>query len=329
MRRLVLVPLDGESLAERALTLAVLLAETLGADLDLLRVVAAEEPAVADARAAEYLTRIAETDVHQRLHVSTRTMRGSPAQCIVREASAEHVSMVVMATHARSGVRRAVLGSVAEYVVAHAPAPTVLVRAGTRSQDRLETLLVAIDGSSGAPLDGVIQLARASGARIVLLRVVAPEETCIWQWQRGPVLDEPQTVMAARMQLNDVARRMCEKGIVAEVRVAIGAAAPTINSVASAIHADLIVMSTHARTGAQRAVQGSVTDAVVRTADRPVLVWRLIPPRPGEVKQLDLYHVFQHGVPHPLPLSIPEPLDKVQHAHGTPRWGHLAGKVTR
>jgi nucleotide-binding universal stress UspA family protein len=323
MRRTLLVPLDGRPLAETALPPAVMLARTLGAELDLLRVASADEPVIADAHALAYLEQIAaEVDS---LPVSIHLMRGTAGECIARHAATQDVGMVVMATHARSGVRRAVLGSIAEYVIAHAPSPTMLVRAGMHREPRLDTLLVAIGATCGAPLPMVTELARAAGARIVLLRVVAPEETCMWQSQRGPILDEPEVVVTARMHLNDLACRLRDAGVVAEGRVAIGAPERIINSLAAAIDADLIVMTTHAWRGAQRIVLGSVTDAVVRTADRPVLVCRMIPPPAGQVRQIDLFHALQHRPGRFVLPSIPEPLDRVQHASGSPHWGHLAG----
>jgi nucleotide-binding universal stress UspA family protein len=53
-----------------------------------------------------------------------------------------------------------------------------------------------------------------------------------------------------------------------------GMAADTINATAADVDADVVVMSTHAYTGPLRAVVGSVADAVLRTAGRPVLLVR-------------------------------------------------------
>jgi nucleotide-binding universal stress UspA family protein len=208
-------------------------------------------------------------------------MYGDPGECIVREATAEHVVMVVMTTHARSGMRRAVVGSVAEYVVAHSPAPTLLVRGGCRLTPQLKTVLLAIDNSVAAALLTTIELARACGARVVLFRAVDFDATYVWQWSRGPVLEEPQAVVTAWQQLNDLATRMRGDGVSTEARVQIGETVPTIVSVAADVGADLIVMTTHARTGAQRAIQGSVADAVMRLASQPVLLSRLVPPPPA------------------------------------------------
>jgi hypothetical protein len=52
----------------------------------------------------------------------------------------------------------------------------------------------------------------------------------------------------------------------------LGGVAESIHRVADEVDADLVVMSTHALTGAARVFLGSMADTVVRTAARPVLV---------------------------------------------------------
>jgi nucleotide-binding universal stress UspA family protein len=294
-------------LAETALPLAGLLAKTLDAGLELLRVVPVESPSGAESHARAYLDRIASDNVSEGMVAEARVLRGSPADCIVREAAAQHVWLIVMTTHARSGLRRAALGSVAEHVVAHSPAPTVLLRDTKISTPRLRTLLMTVDGSCAAPLALITELAKEAGARVILLRVVAIEETYVWQWRRGPVLEEPQAVAIARQQLTDLVTRLRAAGVTSDAHVAIGSPAATIRSVAAEVDADLIAMATHARTGAERAMLGSVADAVVRTSGRPVLVCRLIPPPPGKPRPIDVVHELQHKQPRLVPLSIPEP----------------------
>ena len=53
---------------------------------------------------------------------------GDPAAAIVRLAKEEKVDLIVMGTHGRSGLSRALLGSVAEAVVRRAPCPVLMVK---------------------------------------------------------------------------------------------------------------------------------------------------------------------------------------------------------
>ena len=54
---------------------------------------------------------------------------GITAEQIVRVAKSKRAEVIVMGTHGRSGIKRAILGSVAERVVATAPCPVMTVRA--------------------------------------------------------------------------------------------------------------------------------------------------------------------------------------------------------
>jgi nucleotide-binding universal stress UspA family protein len=298
----VLVPLDGSPLAEAALPLASLLADTLEAKLDLLRVVAhggPEEQAAVDYLASFHLQGAA-------IHVR----QGAAAEGIVQHARSEHASLVVMTTHARSGLERAVLGSVTAEVIARSPSPTVVLR-GRSSDPRLRSLLVAIGGMSAAPLSSVTELARRAGARVCLLRVVTAEETMVWQrqwqWAGGPALEEPDAVIEARQQLTDLAAGVSAAGIEVDTRVLVGPVVPIIDAVADQISADLIVMTTHARLGVARAMQGSFADAVVHSTLRPVLLCRLVPMPPEQARALDVLHALQHRQAPLVPQSMVEP----------------------
>jgi nucleotide-binding universal stress UspA family protein len=56
-----------------------------------------------------------------------------PAAKIVEFANREHVDMIVLGTHGRSGFGHLLMGSVAESVVRHAHCPVVTVRQGKSS----------------------------------------------------------------------------------------------------------------------------------------------------------------------------------------------------
>ena len=53
---------------------------------------------------------------------------GSPSLKIVETAEAEHVDLIVMATHGRTGLSHLMVGSVAERVVRTAPCPVLTIR---------------------------------------------------------------------------------------------------------------------------------------------------------------------------------------------------------
>ena len=138
-KRTILVPLDGSELAEAVLPHVEALAEQNGVepvDVVLLRV--SESPVMSDhyfsnipetrEEIEKYLARVEKRLQKAGLSVQSRVLTGEPAEQIVDYASASPFSLVVMSTHARSGLSRWVLGSVAMKVVSGVCSPILLVR---------------------------------------------------------------------------------------------------------------------------------------------------------------------------------------------------------
>jgi nucleotide-binding universal stress UspA family protein len=59
--------------------------------------------------------------------VITRVLEGSPGPALCRFASETSANAIVVGTRGRGGFKRAVLGSVSDYVVRNAPCPVVVV----------------------------------------------------------------------------------------------------------------------------------------------------------------------------------------------------------
>jgi nucleotide-binding universal stress UspA family protein len=134
----IMVPLDMSELAARAIETATMLAVALGSRLvvfsavgaqerDALRRFAAREHMALEEAADSYLTRAiapvpadVETEVHHR-------MSSHAAEAILDFVRDEHISMIVMASHGQSGVRRWPLGSTSEKVLRSSPVPVLIV----------------------------------------------------------------------------------------------------------------------------------------------------------------------------------------------------------
>ncbi|HEX6534981.1 MAG TPA: universal stress protein [Gemmatimonadaceae bacterium] len=139
------------------------------------------------------------------------------------------------------------------------------------------SLLVPLDGSSAAEaaLHGAAEIARRSRATLHLVRVHRPvrraEITELALYSDRLFADEVN-------YLRGVAARLESRwGISVSVAVEDEPVAPAIAARATAVGADLIVMTTHGRTGFRRAWIGSVADDVVRHAAVPVLLSRVSP----------------------------------------------------
>lgn len=127
---IILVPLDGSHYSEAILGTVARLAPALGAQADLLRVVTpADGPRLLpDRQAVElYLQRCAAilTGVMAVIRVE---FADDPARVIIDHARREHVALIAMTTHGRTGRLNQIMGGVCAQVVGSGVAPVVLLR---------------------------------------------------------------------------------------------------------------------------------------------------------------------------------------------------------
>ncbi len=202
----ILVPLDGSTRAEQALSLASRIARYSGGSLLLLRVVNtttavrmfAAEPStiVRDATTIEpllmdavtYLAQIATSSDLNGLKLSVGIVSGTAAECILDTAREQQTEVIVMGSHGYTGPKRWMMGSVAQKVACHSPVPVLIVRDGGYIPsgpypDQSRPLrpikaLVALDGSARAEatLVPTVHLVGAltapAQARVHLLRII-------------------------------------------------------------------------------------------------------------------------------------------------------------
>jgi len=146
----IVVPLDGSPVAEAVLPVAEALAGQCQLPLVLLRVVEPFPFSFVDASgvagvdyqavlnslqeaADSYLGEVSAALRGKNVNVLTEAPMGTPVHEIVRYAQEHSGSLVVMATHGRSGLAKVLLGSVARGVVQHGNTPTLLVRPSSAS----------------------------------------------------------------------------------------------------------------------------------------------------------------------------------------------------
>jgi nucleotide-binding universal stress UspA family protein len=140
-----LVPLDGSQVAELILPTVTEVARAMSAELILFQVPIAYSSGwmtgelylplhgvleTAEEEAQAYLDAVAGRLAAQGLDVTTATASGSVADCIIEYAEANHVHLIAMCTHGRTGLARWTLGSVADRVLRAGSTPILLVRAG-------------------------------------------------------------------------------------------------------------------------------------------------------------------------------------------------------
>jgi nucleotide-binding universal stress UspA family protein len=285
----ILVPLDGSEFSERALPMATSLAQAMESKVILMHAASASvfpgaDPTEAQCQAIEdaesYLAALANGLSEQGLTVEVAAPFGDAAESIVLEVGMRTADLVVMCTHGRSGMGRWIYGSVAEQVLAHSPAPVLLVRPTgeivTLMPERAP-LLVSLDGSAfaEAALSHAVALARAFGGPILLVRALE-QPVISYEYAVTGILYESMEEQRrqAEAYLEGVAQRLRSDGLNVDTLVWEGWPADVIVHRGMASDARLIVMATHGRTGIARLVLGSVALEVVRRTHLPVLLVR-------------------------------------------------------
>lgn len=146
--RRILVPTDFSDCSQQALALAIEMARSSDADLTIVHT--CEIPAYAYSELSiapgDLLSPVAEI-AQAKLDELVREVRercpgvrgvlklGIPWEQIVATAAEVAADLVVIATHGRSGVAHALVGSVTEKVVRHSPVPVLTVRARPKQRE--------------------------------------------------------------------------------------------------------------------------------------------------------------------------------------------------
>ena len=138
---------------------------------------------------------------------------------------------------------------------------------------KVTTILVPLDGSAlaEAALAPAIELARANNAKLVLLRATEAHAAPLTDLTEAQVA----AVRGAEEYLDSVRTRINAVELAAvDTSVWYGPPAEAIVEAARFRRADLIVMSSHGRSGVGRLVLGSVAETVLRASTVPILLLR-------------------------------------------------------
>jgi nucleotide-binding universal stress UspA family protein/YHS domain-containing protein len=258
----VLIPYDGGDLSEQAAVMAIELLAQHPLDLVLLRVASDPEGAT---EAEQSLVDVADRLARSPAAVTPVLAFGRPEQEIVRCADQRGADLIAMSTHGRSMMARMLVGSVTDRVIRTSPVPVLVLHPPTMSLSRVSPptarklrVLAPVDGSRSAEeaVEMAISLLQPELVEVTLLTTIALA---------------PLQAMAGDL-LELLAERLRERGVTVSAQLVRGDAADQITRLATDGSYDLVVMSTHGHGLLARTLLGSTTDAVVRTAEVPVLV---------------------------------------------------------
>lgn len=301
MLRTLLVPLDGSALAERALPTALDIARRTGGEVHLVRahaplaIVGATSEGIVTQdlleaddllrdRARGYLEAIAtKAAAEWSVRVVPHVDDGSASGYITEVADGVLADLIVMTTHGHGGFAPGWLGSVADGVIRHSHRPVLALpesEEGASAPFAPRSILVTLDGSelSSTILPVARGLALAFGARLALVRVIAPYVpldvfAALTAERPDPFSIDPDA-QRAKKELDTTVAALEKEGLHATATV-LEELSPTRTLLAhiKSTEPDCIAIATQGR-GISRIFVGSVADKLIRNANRPVLVLR-------------------------------------------------------
>lgn len=300
----ILIAVDGSSCSERAGRVGLAFARGLGAEVWVVHVVKAPPAyleagagaAEAESWAEALLGSWRELGRRAGLEPRTEALRHDHAGEGIAEAAGRlGCELVVLGTHGREGLRRVLLGSVAERVCRLSPVPVLLVRGDggvEPATGAFGRILTPVDGSAAAEAAFRVadRLAVRLGAELQVLHVVPPlavplpepwggATSVLYAWAEiERALEQEEHAILAAAQARACAARVTTASVKAGHR----READCIVEYARDNGTDLIVMGTHGRTGLERLLLGSVAEGVAHHTPVPLLLVR-----PGQAGGLE------------------------------------------
>jgi nucleotide-binding universal stress UspA family protein len=304
----ILVPLDGSEMAETVLDIAKNLSVRSGTTLTLLHVCTPEQGKWERLHLA-YIERIADQTRRDILKicetvqcyfedvtatVSSELVTGEPAKEIVHYAAENETSIILMATHGRSGLDHSVMSDIANRVVRTSPVPVWLIRT-LRPGEIIcaewppQRILVPLDGSERAEkvLPYALEYAKLLDTELVLMRIceepAIPSDYPKPDWDEHVIRTRAYYQEQCSLYLNEVEQSIKELGLKITKECSLGNAADEIIKYIGQNPCDLVAMTTYGRSVMPRWLTdlpgshwifSNVTEQVLAATSRGILLVR-------------------------------------------------------
>ncbi len=299
MAHIALIPLDGTELSESAFALLPLVKKL---NIDTVRLVSVWKSGDEESEAGVEQQKLDEATEKGRAHLASYLDRkagavreaGLEVEMIVRHgtpheeilACTDDVDMIVIATHGRSGIARWWLGSTADHVIKESACPVLVIGPNVDidlGTYNLSRILLPLDGSPAAEqaLQLAVWIADQMGAELDIVRAMSLTNVT-YDPGMGMYSGELITAMedSVKAYLQEVAGKL--GGRQATTTMMIGSPGEALLEHQKETPCDLVVATTHGRTGVKRVALGSVSDRLLH-GSAPVLLFRPSDEEPGDL----------------------------------------------
>jgi nucleotide-binding universal stress UspA family protein len=308
MYKVIMAPTEGSDSEKLAISVAVKLAQRFEAELRVVRVLTA--PLVAQEVKSPPVLEITEQTLREErlarlrklealgvqlralgdIRVITALEDGPVASTLRNYAEKFNVDLIVMASHARGGLKRFTLGSVTDYLIRHTNIPVLVVKPptsmlGPTPEETAARIVVPLDGSPLAAqiLPQVAAVALRLNATVTLLQVLMPQTYAQKQIMQPGLPWWDEDIAIAKEYLTGVASDLTDQGIPVSTDVILSEdVSAAILDYAGRTNADIIALATSGNGGMSRFVFGTVADEITRKSTTSLLV---VHPKLEHVKQ--------------------------------------------
>jgi len=279
-------------MAESVFPITAQLARRISASVTLIHVVEKDPPEkihgqrhlTKSEQANNYLRAIASSDVFKGISISFHVHGAGVrdvSQSISDHTEELHQDLVIMCTHGSSGLRGMLYGSIAQQVISFGNVPVLLVNPSSITDYKFENFLVPLDGNPDheGSLTYASMLAKLCGARIHLLIAIPQFGT-----MSGELTSTNRFLPGTTAKMMDMIVPDAEKYLVQlQAKIESGGIEVTsstsrnkpdtaIPKAAKSIKADLIILATHGKKGAEAFWNGSVTPRISKSSKIPLLL---------------------------------------------------------
>ena len=267
--------------SEAAIDRAGLLAQQLGAQLQLLHVVSPANPE----RNLEHSLQVAISGLNARARpphwrhgpapqVLVRT--GSPSR-LIREAIDQHrPDLLIIGPHRKRPVRDVLEGTIAEKILSSRQCPLLIVRGNADATYRNALLALDMSADCGAPVRAAESLALSSNTQAMVMHVCEPPYQGMLRAAGVESEKVRSYVDTSRREAAASIRDLLKRESADHTRYAIVIGdhhpAPAIRRALQIYQPDLLVMGTSAGGRMRRALMGSVASQILDAAECDVLV---------------------------------------------------------
>jgi nucleotide-binding universal stress UspA family protein len=290
-----LVPLDGSVLAESVLPVALQLAKKINVSITFIHMIESDAPKTIHGQrhltnpeqAKQYLHSIAISEpfkgISVDIHVHDISIN-NVSQSISEHSKELNQDLVIMCTHGGGGLHDLLFGSIAQQVISLGNIPVLLVNPSQKdinTFEKFENFLIPLDGNPEHEhvLEYSSVLAKLCNAKIHLLIAIPHFGTMSGKLTAANRLLPGTTTKMMDMIVSDaeeylanLQKRLEASDLKVSVSTSRNDPADAIAETVTKVNADLIILGTHGKKGAEAFWEGSITPKISKSSQIPLLL---------------------------------------------------------